>query len=196
MQRIESLEMQKQSQKKRTRAQDDFERQERALRGEIDIDDAALILFNEDIHGAICALKRLKRLPFFPSLSEEKIDFMDSHFLAKYLIPVADPYSTGATWPTIIVPSHQELSQIMTDEDEQCVLEILRDWRSHVDQYASAIPCTRSGWIGGVWVPHPSGNNEFVVRWPWRHRPYGKAGRRGDPRLFELFGVSVNARPY
>ena len=78
---------------------------------------------------------------------------------------------------------------------QEQVLEILREWRSILNHFASTRPCPSWGWVGAIHVPHPSFDDEMIVRWPWRHRPYGQDGRRDDAWAFKLFGASVNYRP-
>lgn len=141
-------------------------------------------------------VEALDALPF-PRLADEDITFLASNFCVHYLIPVADPRSPGPTWPSILVPSEDDpVHCSYTDEGQDRLLEILREWRSTVDIYASTTPCSRLGWIGGVWVPHPACPSEMSMRWPWLHRPYGPESRPGDPQLFELFNVCVDQRPY
>lgn len=140
----------------------------------------------------------LDMLPF-ATPTEATVDFMSSCFFAENLIPVADPRATEVTWPTIIIPSEDELAFFCnTEDDEARVLEVLLTWRSHVDHYASTRPCDSAGWVGGVWIPHPdcrAGEEvSMCMCWPWIHRPYGVEARPGDPRLFDLFNVSVDCR--
>jgi hypothetical protein len=147
----------------------------------------------------VCTVEAaLGALPF-RRLSAEVVDFLSSRFMVHYLIPVADPQATGVTWPTIVIPSADDLEYFCdTEEDDECVLEILRELRAHVDEFASAIPCSPLGWIGGIWVPHPDTESDddalMCMRWPWLHPPYGVEGRPGDSRLFDLFNLSVDRR--
>jgi hypothetical protein len=115
-----------------------------------------------------------------------------SKHLGEYLIPVADP-EAPVTWPTIVVPPTEELLSIDTDEEREHTFELLRAWRVLVDGAASGRP-DPNGWIGGIRVPHPMMPSLMTTRWPWRHRPIGKAGRPGQACFHELFGVSVDAR--
>jgi hypothetical protein len=89
----------------------------------------------------------------FDRPSDEVIRFLGNCFMINRLIPVADPWASGTTWPTIVVPSKDELDFFCdTDADGDAVLEILSDWRAHVDECASALACDPLGWIGGIWV--------------------------------------------
>ncbi len=130
----------------------------------------------------------------FPTLPQETINFMGNCFFANRLIPVADPFTTGLTWPTIIIPSQTELDFFCdTEEDRERVLETLLDWRSRVDDFASSHPCSSFGWIGAISVPHPyDPETATCICWPWIHHRYDVHRRPGDPRLFELFKVSVD----
>jgi hypothetical protein len=120
------------------------------------------------------------------------IEYMCSNVFGTHLLPVADPQCKGASWPTILVPSDDEFTSKAQQEQ---VLETLREWRSILNHFASTRSCPAWGWVGAIRVPHPVFDDEMIVRWPWRYRPYGPDGRRGDPWAFMLFGASVNHRP-
>ncbi|MGJ4899133.1 hypothetical protein ACQR2B_29170 [Bradyrhizobium oligotrophicum] len=175
--------------------------QELALAGKISIreittavvgDNCSFVVRDGVQHSTVS--EALSELPL-PAPPDECIDFLGGCFFAHRLIPVADPLAEGATWPTIVVPSEDDLAFFCdTEEDDERVLETLRAWRARVDEFASTTPCSPFGWIGGIWVPHPDNPEEMSMRWPWLHRPYGPEGRSGDPRLFELFKISVDRR--
>ncbi|MCK1366386.1 hypothetical protein [Bradyrhizobium sp. 62] len=177
--------------------------QELALAGEINIREITTAVVGDDCsyveHDNVkCStvVEALSASPF-PQLADEVVSFFASNFCVHYLIPVADPHSTGPTWPSILVPSEDDpVHCCFTDEEQDRMLEILREWRRTVDIYASTIPCSRLGWIGGVAISNPDSPDEISMRWPWLHRPYGLEGRPGDRRLFELFEVSVDRRRY
>lgn len=183
---------------------DHLRQQRLALAHQIHMFDITTVVVGDDCscfeRGPIqvsTAQEALDALPF-PPLPAATVDFMSSCFFVNRLIPVADPHATGVTWPTIVIPSDDELAYFCdTEEDKERVLEILLSWRALVDDFASTHPCSPSGWIGAVRIPHPnneSGEDEMCTCWPWIHGPYGVQGRSGDSRLFDLFKVSVNRR--
>jgi len=163
-------------------------RQDLALRGEINIDNVAPRIRNDDWDAVARALAGSG----FPQVREAVINYMCSTVFGTHLLPVADPHCKGVTWPTILVPSDDEFT---SQTQQEQVLEILREWQSILNHFASTRPCPPWGWVGAICVPHPRFDDEMIVRWPWRHRPYGQAGRSGDPWAFKLFGTSVNFRP-
>lgn len=130
--------------------------------------------------------------------SDAVINFLGKCFMVNALVPVADPLASTGTWPTIEIPLEEELDYFCdTQRESDDVLEVLREWRAHVDAYASTTVCSRLGWIGGIWVTHPrcapdDESAPMSMRWPWLHRPYKIDQRPGDPKFFELYGVSVD----
>lgn len=141
----------------------------------------------------------LSLLPFGRP-DDEAYYFLGSRFMINRLIPVASPQASSCTWPTIEIPVEEELDYFCdTRRQSDDVLEILGEWRARVDAYASTIPCSPLGWIGGIWVPHPhcapdDDDAPMSMRWPWLHQPYDVVRRPGDPKFFDLYGVSVDRR--
>jgi len=167
-----------------------YELQDLALKGEIDIETIAQIVEPDDIVRIIRALAG----PCLPRISDEAAVAMCELSYGDYLLPVADQTCAGKTWPTIVTPSIEELRSLESQDERDEVLELLRGWRATIDRFASKTQCPSHGWIGGIWVPHPMSADVLVMRWPWRHRPYGKSGRPGDSRFHDLFEVNVDIR--
>ncbi|MBR1169675.1 hypothetical protein [Bradyrhizobium liaoningense] len=166
----------------------DHQRQHLAMRGELNIDLVAPIVAGHDFQTVARAVAGVGFLP----KDDSPIEYMCSKGFADYLIPVADPLATGATWPTIAVPPTEELLSLESDEREQ-VLELLCLWRGIVEDAASG-RCDFHGWVGGIRVLHPHSRSAMSIRWPWRHREFGKSARPGADRYHKLFGVSVDGR--
>ncbi|MEY9135019.1 hypothetical protein ACVMII_003923 [Bradyrhizobium diazoefficiens] len=166
----------------------DHQRQDLALRGGLNIDLVAPIVAGHDFQTVARAVAGVGFLPN----DNAPIEYMCSKAFGDYLIPVADPLVTGVTWPTIAVPPTEELLSLESDRDREQVLELLCFWRSIVEQAASG-RCDFHGWVGGIRVLHPDSRSAMSIRWPWRHRDFGKSARPGDARYHDLFGVSVSS---
>src|SRR3954467_5537181 len=138
----------------------DFQRQQLALNGEINIDMVAPIVDGEDFQTVARAVAGAGFLP----LSEGGVEDLCSKHMGEFLIPVADPVAP-VTWPTIAVPAQEELLSLHTDEEREHTLELLRAWRALVDGAASG-RCELHGWIGGIRVPHPMMPSVMTTRWP------------------------------
>lgn len=157
-----------------------YQQQELALAGHIDIFDIALPVVSTGESFVIrngkprCIVREAIRVLGVPPPSEDDISFLVTSFAVECLIPVAASNRPGATRPTITIPEDDIYLYPFsyTAEDIEHIFDILRCWRWQVDKFASTTPCNPLGWIGGIYLPHPAGEDEMVMLWPWLHRPY------------------------